>query len=300
MSFNYLVKLVLLASSATGLVVPRGITPDELDKLLPRGPDMPDNPRLEFGKDECFGTGAVDEGVEWTGCEATNKLNDDGECPIGPHSEYPCETYCEQSLKWGWGREVRYQGASCRKGTCNLEDRKTNALGESLTVGIQIGHGAFLAGVSYSWSEEKTYVSGVVREKPEDLKDDCGYWAFIPYTVTSCGITSKGDHRQHWFEGESCRNRVEKEECVEDYLRYSDGLPAGQTIFVATKCDGSGDGDGDKLAFCKQDEIYLKLGVSSDEKVHQDYAFSWLDDDASKGPGVTAQAMCERGEWPPA
>ncbi|KAM5355278.1 hypothetical protein ACJ41O_001924 [Fusarium nematophilum] len=299
MALKNLAHALLMAPAAMGLVVPRGITPEELDKLMPRGPDMPGNPRLEFGKNNCFGTGVVDEKEEWTGCEPANKLDDEGHCPLSPHSDSPCETYCEKSLKWGWGMEVKYEGASCRQGKCTLEDRKTHALGESVTAGLQIGHGAILAGVSYTWTEEKTYVSGVVRDKPEARIDDCGYWTFVPYTVTSCGITAKGEHKQNAFTGESCKNRVEMDECVTDYLRYSDGLPAGQTIFVATKCDGSGDGDGEKLAFCKQDEIYLKLGVSTEEEVHQDYALSWWDGDQSKGPVTTAQVMCEKGIWPP-
>jgi hypothetical protein len=33
--------------------------------------------------------------------------------------------------------------------------------------------------------------------------------------------------------------------------------------------------------------------------VHQDYALSWWDGDASRGPTGTAQVMCEKGIWPP-
>ncbi|KAJ4146426.1 hypothetical protein NW754_001891 [Fusarium falciforme] len=112
--------------------------------------------------------------------------------------------------------------------------------------------------------------------------------------VTSCGITAKGEHTQNAFTGEKCKNRVEKEECLTDYLRHSDGMPAGVPVFVTYDCATR-----ERLAFCKQDELYQKLGVSEDEKVHQGYALSWWDGDASRGPTGTAQVMCENGIWPP-
>jgi hypothetical protein len=61
MSFNKLAHLALLAPAAMGLVVPKGITPEQLDKMMPRGVDQPGNPRLDFGKDSCFSTGAIGE-----------------------------------------------------------------------------------------------------------------------------------------------------------------------------------------------------------------------------------------------
>ena len=60
----------------------------------------------------------------------------------------------------------------------------TAAVGKWRTFGLQIGHGAFTLGASITYTEDKSIVSGVVRHKPEDLEDDCGYWAFVPYMVT--------------------------------------------------------------------------------------------------------------------
>ncbi|RMJ08299.1 hypothetical protein CDV36_012074 [Fusarium kuroshium] len=294
MSFNKLAHLALLAPAAMGLVVPKGITPEQLDKMMPRGVDQPGNPRLDFGKDSCFSTGAISENEEWTGCEPTNKLDDEGHCSISPHSDDACESFCEKSLKWSYGKEVKFANAECRRGKCTLEDRMAVTFGETISWGLQIGHGAFTAGVSFTYSQEKQTFSGVVRDKPDDLIDECGYWTFVPYMVTSCGITAKGEHTQNAFTGEKCKNRVEKEECLTDYLRHSDGMPAGVPVFVTYDCATR-----ERLAFCKQDELYLKLGVSEDEKVHQDYALSWWDGDASRGPTGTAQVMCEKGIWPP-
>ncbi|KAF5003980.1 hypothetical protein FDECE_9520 [Fusarium decemcellulare] len=295
MAFKKLAQLSLLAPAALGLVVPKGITPAELSKIIPRGPDQPQNPRLDFGKDSCFSTGAVGEKEEWTGCEPANKLDDDGNCPLSPHSDNPCETFCEKGMSWSYGKEVKFANAECRRGKCTLEDRMAVTFGETMSWGFQIGWGAITGGVSFTYSEEKQTLSGVVRDKPDDLIDECGYWTFVPYMVTSCGISAKGKHEQNAFTGEKCKDREQGDYCITDYLRHADGIPAGIPVFVTYDCATR-----EYLGFCKQDELYLKMGVSEDEKVHQDYAFSWWDGDASKGPTSTAQAMCERGEWPPA
>ncbi|KAJ4146427.1 hypothetical protein NW754_001892 [Fusarium falciforme] len=113
-----------------GLVVPKGITPEQLDKMMPRGVDQPGNPRLDFGKDSCFSTGAIGEN------EPTNKLDDEGHCSISLHSDDLCETFCEKSLKWSYGKEVKFANAECRRGKCTLEDRMAVTFGETISWGL--------------------------------------------------------------------------------------------------------------------------------------------------------------------
>lgn len=94
-----------------------------------------------------------------------------------------CESYCETSLKWFYGEEVPFHNGRCGKGPCTLEDRMGAEVSKTTTWGLQIGHGAFTLGASFAYTEGKSIVSGVVREKPEDLKESCGYWTFIPYMI---------------------------------------------------------------------------------------------------------------------
>ena len=56
---------------------------------------------------------------------------------------------------------------------------------------LGISKGAFSAGASFEVKDEKSYASGTIRNKPEDLKDNCGYWASFPYMITQVADTSQ-------------------------------------------------------------------------------------------------------------
>jgi hypothetical protein len=57
---NFL-QLASLSPLALGLVVPKDVTPEQLDELVSRQVDPPDNPRLDIGKDGCFRVEKVGE-----------------------------------------------------------------------------------------------------------------------------------------------------------------------------------------------------------------------------------------------
>ncbi len=53
------------------------------------------------------------------------------------------------------------------------------------------------------------------------------------------------------------------------------------------------------MPFCKQDEVYLKMGVSFDESVYLDYLSAHWDNDLSKDILGTAAHQCEKyNNWP--
>ncbi|KFH48382.1 hypothetical protein ACRE_006510 [Hapsidospora chrysogenum ATCC 11550] len=287
-------QLASLSPLALGLVVPKDVTPEQLDELIARDVDAPENPRLDIGKDGCFRVEKVDEREEFKECEPKKFLEEDGTCKVHA-SENECESYCETSLKWFYGEEVPFHNGRCGKGPCTLEDRMGAEVSKTTTWGLQIGHGAFTLGASFAYTEGKAIVSGVVRQKPEDLKESCGYWTFIPYMIESCGISAKGDYSQNAFTGRKCSDVEQKEECYAKVLESPDGAVAGHVAFVATECDDYND----RLPFCKQDPIYLKAGVSFDEEVNAHWVEAHFDMDLDKEVLGTAQYMCEQGEWPP-
>ena len=56
---------VALSPMAMGLVVPRGIahvTPEQVDQLIAKRVDFPENPRLNVGDGECFEVQNIPEG----------------------------------------------------------------------------------------------------------------------------------------------------------------------------------------------------------------------------------------------
>ncbi|KPM36142.1 hypothetical protein AK830_g10413 [Neonectria ditissima] len=283
-------QLLAFAFGALALIVPKHVSPPYVDELVKRV-DQPDNPRL--GVDQCFRIEKVDEGQDFTECPPKNPLNDQGSCETHPND---CETYCEKTLKWGWGQEVPFDNARCGPGSCTLEERMQAEVSRSVTWGLQIGHGAFTAGASFSYSESKTTVSGVVRDKPVELEQDCGYWAFIPHTITSCGTTSKGNLDLNAFSGSKCKDVVEKEECFTTILETSQGIPSGYSVFVATDCSNPNE----RLPFCKQDEVYLKQGVSYDHCVFDEWKLAWTDmEDPNSGILYGLDTNCLNGMWPP-
>ncbi|KAF5004226.1 hypothetical protein FDECE_9255 [Fusarium decemcellulare] len=288
-------QLFTMYCSALVLAMPKDDIPHQLAKRQDAEVDQPDNPRL--GVDTCFRIEKVKEGVEYFDCPAKKPLNEQGGCSANPTKEDNwCETYCQKSLKWGWGQEVPFDNARCGPGACTLEDRMQAEVSRSITWGLQIGHGAFTAGASFSYSESKMTVSGVVRNKPSDLEEECGYWAFVPHTITSCGITAKGELDMNAFSGKKCNNVVEKEECYTTIMETSEGNPSGFAVFVATDCADPTV----RLPFCKQDKIYLKEGVSYDKCPYLMYHLAWADmDDESKGLVDGFQQACEENNWPP-
>jgi len=88
--------------------------------------------------------------------------------------------------------------------------------------------------------------------------------------------------------------REDKEVCVTSVYQTKAGVAGGAAVFVATDCDN----DGKRLPFCKQDPIYLQLGVSADPQVFQDFRDAWLNDDLSQGVSATAKYQCSIGNWP--
>ena len=101
-------QLASLSPLALGLVVPKDVTPEQLDELIARREvDPPDHPRVDIGKDGCFRVEKVDErevrsssfsagqeglttaamiltvrSQEFKDCEPKKFLEEDGTCKV--------------------------------------------------------------------------------------------------------------------------------------------------------------------------------------------------------------------------
>jgi hypothetical protein len=53
---------LVLSPMAMGLVVPKDITPEQLNELVARDVDFPENPRLNVGSENCFEIENIPEG----------------------------------------------------------------------------------------------------------------------------------------------------------------------------------------------------------------------------------------------
>ncbi|KPM34764.1 hypothetical protein AK830_g11810 [Neonectria ditissima] len=290
MFISNVLQAALFAPTALALAIHLSLD-EATGKLVPRV-DQPDGPWIN---EACFNPLTVNEGEKFYDCPKKIEQKESHWCPVETDNE--CESYCEQSLQWSYGREVPFDNSRCGEGShCRLDEGMSVQVGQTTTFGLQIGHGAFTLGASFSWSESKTTSNSIVREKPADRLDDCGYWTFVPYMVTSCGITSKAAVHENILNSRWCADRVDKEECLTSVYQTKAGVAGGAAVFVATSCD-----DGDKrLGFCKQDAIYLKQGVSVDERVHLDWRDAWKDWDSANGVTTTAEYQCQQDNWPPA
>jgi hypothetical protein len=177
----------------------------------------------------------------------------------------------------------------------------SNTTGWTISTGIDGGmdpdasalKAGFSLGATYSWSE--TYTSTVSKDykrPPGEIR--CGYWTWVPWLMTcvlfsnlimdisanvirSCGtLTQANMIKQDWCEGEgesTCSpndKRCDKDQlisvgnwCNDAPVTYDNGGSAGQTIFVATGCDGDQSPESDG-----QDWIYYQPGVSNDKDYH--------------------------------
>ncbi|KAH6895590.1 hypothetical protein B0T10DRAFT_455839 [Thelonectria olida] len=289
MFFSSALQASLFVPAALAIAIPAEV--DLRTGKLSARLDQPDNPWIN---DSCFNPLTVPEHEEYTECPKKKEVQEDHWCPVS-ENENDCESYCEQSLSWQYGKEIPFDNTYCGKGShCRLDESMTVSVSQTTTFGLQIGHGAFTLGASFSWSDSKTTSNGMMREKPAERLDDCGYWTFVPYLVTSCGITSKASVHENVLNSRWCADRVDKQECLTSVYQTKTGVAGGAVVFVATECEDTAK----KLPFCKQDPIYLKLGVSSDDQVHLDYREAWIDYDEAKGILGTAQYQCEQGNWP--
>ncbi|KAI1081501.1 hypothetical protein F5B20DRAFT_536230 [Whalleya microplaca] len=223
------------------------------------------------------------------------EVQDNHYCLDHPEEPHNCNVYCERNLIWHHGKEIPFDNSRCGKGSeCRLDEGMTVQVTESFTIGAPFlgwSKATFQAGASFTWSESKSTTNYIARTKPKDRLNDCGYWTFVPYMVKSCGINSKAEKKKNpgsqW-----CKDRQDKEICVETPFQTAAGTAGGATIFVATDCSSN-----KPLPFCKQDPVYLKAGVATDPKVHLDYREAWMNYDESR-ISETAKAQCEKGNWP--
>ncbi|CAI6065076.1 unnamed protein product [Clonostachys chloroleuca] len=303
MRYLFILEGLFLLPTALAAAVPvDDIDPAMMDREIARlngelegRVDQPESPWIN---DNCFSPENVEEHKKDESCPKKNELKQgsqgDWYCPIKiGNNPMKCESYCEQNLSWTFGKEQPFDNASCRAGSdCSLSITQSVTITETTSFNFGISHSAFSLGASFSFSDSKSTANGISHSKPDDLKDNCGYWTFVPYMVTSCGRSAKADIHKNII-NKWCANRVDGDMCVTRAYKTKSGTAGGKAIFVATDCDSN-----KPLPFCKQDEVFLKAGVARDEQVHLDYKASWWDGDQSKGPTGTAKYQCELGNWP--
>ncbi|KAI0003421.1 hypothetical protein F4779DRAFT_601987 [Xylariaceae sp. FL0662B] len=282
----------LRVSCFVSVALGAAIQPDSITDIVARL-DQPEEPWLNKG---CPNPLTQTENKNFT-CPPKKgfELKENHYCKGKPEAPYNCNVYCERNLLWHYGKEIPFDSSRCGKGSeCRLDEGMTVQVAESTTVGapfIGFSGAVFQAGASFTWSKSKSTSNLIARTKPQDRLNDCGYWTFVPYMVKSCGVNSKGEKKQNpgsqW-----CKDRKDKEICVETPFQTATGKAGGATVFVATDCSSN-----KPLAFCKQDPVYLKAGVASDPQVHLDYKKAWKNGDESHILD-TAKVQCEKGNWP--
>ncbi|RDL39662.1 uncharacterized protein BP5553_04002 [Venustampulla echinocandica] len=286
--------LVLLssASAATAAVI------SERVNIIPRV-QQPSQPLIN---DACFNPVNRMDGESVFDCPRKVEVKEDGTCPMHWNEEdLPrCAGYCEVRLSYSYGREQPFDTSRCGQGDCGLsaETSATVTKSFSFTLGIESQAGlAVSLGATWGWSESKGTTTGLSREKPDKNKDNCGYWTFVPYYVSSCGTLTHGDLKTRSVGGprNSCENVVTTHNvCTTSLWKNKDGNIGGVPIFVATECKTQ-----KPLPFCKQDPIFLKQGVAQDASVYNEFLEAHFDNDPSKDILGTALAMCDQGKWPP-
>ncbi|GIZ47249.1 hypothetical protein CKM354_001034600 [Cercospora kikuchii] len=242
-------SIAILASTlASGSVIPA--KPEA--ELLPRV-DQPSNPWIN---ENCFHPYEVPLGVKSDKCPKKNTIKDDGNgkyCSGNSPWSNSCQRYCEETLEWRYGEVYPFDNTRCGKGSaCRLDQNMRVDVGQSTTFNIGITQAAFSAGASFTWTETKSTGNGIIRDKPAALVDSCGFWAFVPHIVKSCGISAKSDVHSNPF-NKWCANRVDENVCIESVFQTATGTASGDTVFVATDCT-----TGAPLPDDKQDPIYLK------------------------------------------
>jgi hypothetical protein len=99
-----------------------------------------------------------------------------------------CAAYCEIRTYYSYGQEEPFDSTRCGKGACRLTADHKAEVSKTFSFGAGNGFGevakAFNIAASWAWTESKSVATGIVMEKPEKLKEECGYWTFVPYYVT--------------------------------------------------------------------------------------------------------------------
>ena len=196
--FSKSLAIALMAAAITSAsVIPARQDVQESTPELVARVDQPDNPWIN---DNCFHPYEVPLGQKFDGCPKKNVIKDDGDgkyCSGNSPWSNNCERYCEETLEWVYGKVTPFDNTRCGKGSdCRLDTNMRVDVGQTSGFSLQIGQGAFTAGASFTWTETHSTGNGIIRDKPDNLIDSCGYWAFIPHMVTSCG-KSRADW-YHW------------------------------------------------------------------------------------------------------
>ncbi|KAL6407947.1 Cerebellar degeneration-related antigen-like protein [Ilyonectria robusta] len=224
---------------------------------------------------------------EFFGCKAKHAVNEKGHCT--PNWYRQCEEYCESYVEWWYGPEMRFNQTRCGPNPCRLKP------GLPVEVKLpewtsQITNRTFSMASNFNYWTPNTTASSYAYEKPNELLYECGYFAFIPYMVKSCGITTHGRVGRFWL-ASWCSGVTQVGECRETVLHKPGGEPDGVVVFVATDCNSHF-----KLRpFCKQDPIYLKDGVSFDPQLRKEYLSAFKNGDMSKELLREAWEACQ--EW---
>ncbi|KAL9065998.1 MAG: hypothetical protein Q9161_007849 [Pseudevernia consocians] len=253
-----------------------------------------------------------------------------------------------QTTTWFFGPEIPFD-VSCQSGdhTCAItETAGVSVTNEhSFTVGFNLGNkkrddsevsaelstrddsapatpkgpldyvtAAFNFGASWSWSNTKSSGIASSQNKPAQALNECGYWTFIPYYVTSCGsltyapyipddeptlaagypglVEPEGHPASCDGTGTTIGNF-----CQSTPYLDGNGNAVGVTVFVAMECQSN-----KPLAFCYQQDPYLQIGVSVTPDMFIDYLYAHTDDqitarDISQPATEEAVIGCFEDKW---
>ncbi|TVY64332.1 hypothetical protein LSUE1_G007533 [Lachnellula suecica] len=224
-------------------------------------------------------------------CPKKTTLDSNGHCSAGigvMPGDNGCDSYCEQTLTAVYGREVPFHVGVCQNATtCLVATGETVTYTNTYTIDIgftgsstkrdeeepisrrddaaSIFTAAFNIGASYSWSKSVGYTTTTTFSKTLD-GTTCGYWTFIPYLTTSCGVlteaaeTTTGAGYYDTSELTTCNTKK-----LTDQTNYCNTTPYydannkadGVVVFVYANCD-----TGTPLT-TGQDAAYNYPGVSA-------------------------------------
>ena len=144
----------------------------------------------------------------------------------------------------------------------------------------------------HTWLRKYRAASAVKNKQTLiDNRSSCGSISVGTWTTSSgagTGYAGGGDSSA------SCQDiHTTGDWCQTVPMQDEQGMPLGETIFVAASCCG-----GWPIGWCYQEPIYVVEGVSNNASIYNDYVLSHENYDLSLPIESTANITCLNGERP--